>query len=205
MKDEATDVIPFILLLGVVLSLCMNIILPMYKESKILKYDEIYDKTLTKVEGEQYEYNNSYFPGFSYSEIILVASSQTYFMPTPRVVRLGDSIFAIQAKVVQVNQPNAPTIPNSQNYIPDNLDTANIIKNAIYKWCLDYSTRYGSDGFKLRFQLRFTPAETESTDDDCYSLYVIGNTDANDLIYLRCLSDGEVEVKNGLNYSLLTK
>lgn len=194
MKDEALDFLPMILLLGLVVSISFRLIMPIYRESQELVYTERYDKTLQKIEGEQYYSNNSTDPNLTYEEAILEIGSQSYFMPAPRVIDVGGKVFAIQPNSTSIANPEeAYTATATDEYIPGNRASLAMIKDAMYKWCTDYTARYGKDGFKLKFAVRFTTSNIEGESDDCYSLYIVAIDKKGDQFYLRCKDNGYVE------------
>lgn len=199
MKDEPIDIIPFIILLGLVVSLSLGITMPMYRKALSIETDEVYDKTVADQTGAMYEKNNSsILPGYSYAEMVLYIANQSYFMPVPRVIDIGGEVVSIQAEAEEMKDPNASyTVKESEDYIPENYATLYRCQNMLNKWCSAYTTLHHSDGHKLRFTIRFTTGDIENQSDDCYSLYVIGRdtTDKNEEdIYFRCLENGRTEL-----------
>ena len=173
MKDEPIDIIPFIALLAVVVSLAINIVLPDYRKSFLLRYDEIADKTVSIMEGTNYYVENLGYSGNTYSETILYLDNQNYFMPEPRLIDIGGTILSIEDVPVELEPGDIDLRVGSESYVPDNSGTAYLCKEALYNWCNQFTARHGQDGKYLRFAFRYTPGETESLGDDRYALYVV--------------------------------
>lgn len=210
MKDEALDFLPMILLLGLVVSISFNLIMPIYKTSVELQYSESYDKTFAKVEGEQHKYDNSVLNGLTYEEMVLHLAAQTYFMPNPRVLDVGGEVFAIQPGAVTVTDPNAAyTATPTDEYVPNNRATLENVRVALNDWCTRYTTRYGKDGHNLVFAIRFTTGTIEGPTDDCYALYVKVVDGVGNEYWSKCLANGYIDqtVANGqpIYAKMLTK
>ena len=239
MKDEALDFLPMVALMGIVLSISLNLLMPLYATSRNLKYSERYDKTAVWLDGGIYDddnygeseenisgadtvharypvvssfylknlgkvYEDAYmYSNFSYEEIILVIGSQTYFMPSPRIIDVGSKVLTIQADATAINKPNVQWKDNNTTeFIPENRGSLATVKNAVFSWCAAHTNRYAnSNGFKLHFDLRFSTGINEGENDDCYALHAVGfNWDPEEkgatIKYFRCLPGGTLENYN---------
>lgn len=194
MKDEALDFIPMIVLLGLVISICFGLILPIYRESRELIYTESYDKVLGKVQGEsRYRSGDNTINHLSYEEAILTLGGQSYFMPNPRIIDIGGKVYQVQASAISMADPGTKYDGPTNEYIPGNRNTLKSIKDTLNNWCTEFSNKYGQNGFKLHFTIRFTAGVNEGESDDCYALYVIGLDEYRQEVYLKCLNNGYIE------------
>lgn len=209
MRDEPLDLIPLTVLLGIVVAISMGIMIPMYREAQQLKYDVTYDKVVTSVEGQMD--NNEVTEGYSYTEMVLLISKQTYFMPQPRVIDIGGQVLAIQPEVTDAIKPGEFVESGYEgattNFIPENTTSAALAKSYINTWCTKYNAMHsGENSYDFAFDLRFTTGTVEGESDDCYTLYVLAKTNPeNETIRLRCLANGQLEEKPNLDYDIMIK
>lgn len=205
MRDEPLDLIPLVVLLGIVVSISMGIMIPMYREAQQLKYEVSYDKVVTAVEGQTDD--NEIADGYSYTEMVLLISKQTYFMPQPRVIDIGGSVMAIQPEVTDVVNPGESYDYTGATtaFTPENVATASLVKSYLSNWCKAYSTKYpGTDGYKLCFDLRYTTGDEDGPQDDCYALYVLAkDKKSGDIFRLKCLANGLIETKENVDYDII--
>lgn len=206
MKDEPLDIIPFILLLGIVIAISMNIMIPLYRDASMLKYDVNYDKTVSAIEGEMYYNNSEVSEGFDYHEMVLLLGRQTYFMPMPRAIDIGGTVVAIQPDTTDVVKPGEGyTEPDAEMYIPDNSNTSALVRQKLYDWCTAFTAKTGKNGFDLLFDIKFTTNEKEEASDDCYTVCVVAkDSEYGNLLKLRCLPGGNLESTNS-PYDLVYK
>lgn len=204
MKDEPLDIIPMIILLGIVVAISMNIMIPLYRGARELRYSERYDKAMTPIEGEMYNNSTEVGEGYNFTEMVLLLAKQTYFMPQPRVMDIGGSVVEIQPEAESMQNPNESyTEKPTEDYIPDSTGTAERVRQLLYNWCVSYTAKSGKDGFKLKFNMVFTVGDREGGSDDCYMLCVAARQEDGKTVYLKCLPNGEIETKPNLDYEIL--
>ncbi|MBR1453188.1 MAG: hypothetical protein IJ593_00865 [Lachnospiraceae bacterium] len=207
MKDEAFDFLPLLLLLGITISLCFNLLMPNYYKSRDINQSEVYDKTAARIEGVQY-YNNSILdssPDLTYEEAILTMGSQNYFMPEPRLIKIAGESFSVQTETVDFQDENVSYIyTNADVYIPNDRSTYREIKNAVYKWCNDFTSKSGRSGFKLHFAIKYSIEKPTLQSDNCYSLCVVAYDAYGNRVYLGCEKDGYLSYK-GKNIAIDSK
>lgn len=203
MKDEAFDIIPLIVLLGILVSLSMGIMIPLYRDSQTLKYDVKYDKTVTASDGYLYDNTSEVEIGYSYEEIILMLGKQSYMMPSPRRIDVCGSMMGIEADTADGADPTTGVAADLDVfYVPDDMATILRIKQIMQDWCTKYTQIYGENGFNLQFEVRFTTGDTEDESDDCYAVFILAKNNLNEIIRLKCLENGYIDEYNG-TYKIL--
>lgn len=193
MKDETFDLIPLVILLGILVSLSMKLMVPLYRDSQNLKYDVRYDKTVTASDNYLYDTTSSVGIGYSYEELILMLGKQSYFMPSPRKIDLCGKLIGIKADTV--DKKNLDNLSDDLDimYVPDDIQTTIDIKQILQDWCNKYTQNYGENGFNLQFEVRFTTGNTEDDEDDCYAVYILGKNSLGEIKRLKCLDGGKVD------------
>lgn len=178
MDNSAVDFIVLIVLLGVIIAVCINLSVPMLKESKELMYQENYDKTVTALKSERFE--DGYDGCMSVQEVVICILSQNFFMPNPRIIDIAGQ----QIKVF-----------NTAGYSPYALDVGNEAYTQIQNWFNQFSLRSEPDIVlvdkptninEARFIIQYDMNDPDKTcihkttecpnngdeSDDTYSLYI---------------------------------
>ena len=199
MHDSALDFIIFIIVLGIVVSISFNLVIPIVKESQELKYSEQYDKTIQIIQGDKAEEQTD--GNYSIEEIVLQVMGQSYFMPYPRVVDLAGEKIDIQAD--KGFSPVAKTV-GMQAYV--GIETwaneykangADNIDNKLLDYGLELTDGVLPDVKDMRFRLQFDYGELEEDTDDTYALYISINVrDLGSRIeeqqLFKCLTGGNI-------------
>lgn len=210
MKDEAFDFLPMIILLGIIIPICFGLSMNSYKYSREALYNERYDKTASQATGEVYYSNNSVYDNYSYEDAILAVSYQTYFMPSPRIIKIGDTAFSIQKDTPVNALPVEPYPYPVKEFIPQSRATLDDVAKAMNNWCDAYNNNNGlntestGSAYNLRFAIRFTVAELEKEADDCYSLYVVVYDSDGKKEYKRCLDGGNLDIPASASVKYIT-
>lgn len=230
MKDEPLDIIPMIVLLGLVVAISMSLIIPMYRDAQMLKYDVLYDKSVTSIEGGSEDIINIK-DGFTAAEVSLMVGGQSYFMPHPRIVDVCGTKLEIQPDAQSVDKvfdpnagnavdPDAPVGPDEggagdpdpgpdpgaggthgEEFTPKTYETYVRVRNLINEWYIAYKAASSdANASNLKFDIRFTTGDLETDDDDCYAVCVLGKDEFGKIRYLKCKSGGLID--NPKNYPL---
>lgn len=197
MRDEPLDFLPMIFLLGVVVSICFGLIMPIYKDSRELVYNEVYDKTLARAEGEKY-YDDIGEPFWTFQEAVLTLADQEYFMPSPRVIKIGNKAYKIQDESSLSDEAySGPT----DTYLPDTRGTLEAIFEQMRTTCNNINSVNGSinglsgKAYKLKYTTRLTTGTVEGKTDDCYILCVVAKDRNGKYKYLEVRADGTINTE----------
>lgn len=163
MHDSGLDFLEFIILLGVVLAITFNTVIPIMKESNDLYYSETYDKTASKLNGLSAE--DAYDGAMTVEEVTLAVIGQNYFMPNPGKL----NICGLDIEV-----------SNNIAFSPNSLDLGNKTRVSIQNWYNKFKTNGYSIDFEdvpmdigsARFMIMFDMNSGDTNSDDTYSLYI---------------------------------
>ena len=197
MLDGVLDFLVMMLVLGVVTGTSMNLTIPIVEEVNQLAYDEIYDKTAEKIQGDNYVYKGDGCMG--YEELILTIMNQTYFMPKPRMMDVCGEVLAVKpdqpddsAVTGESGVPPAFNGDDALEFVENDINVGNWARNQIHNW-------YVASDFthipitELRFDMRFDLGETEQYSDDMYAVFILhqGPNDKEPTLH-RCLAGGRI-------------
>ena len=218
MKDEATDIIILIILIGATIAIAFNTLVPTYRAARELQYDVVYDKSVKSLNGAYYGEDMNIDEGKTYEEMILTLGTQSYFMPTPRVLDICGNGYSIQSQAKAAGNTSLDKYADvgqaveeiTDDYIPNTETTLDDVKQALYTWGVNFRDKEDSSkigiGYatKLKYSLRFTVGDSEELTDDCYSVYILAKDSIGKTHYFRCTAGGDYTVpSNILNYSLV--
>lgn len=196
MKDEPLDFLPILVLLAIVIPICLGLGMKTYKNSVELVRNENYDKTVKQKVGEQYYSNNDTPSDMSYTEAVLTAVNQNYFMPIPRVIDAGTTVFQIQSESTElVNPGGSYSATEFYDYIPGGAGTRNKVHDSMLTWCETYDKEHkdilGSSrtSFAFSYNYRFTTGTEEGVSDDKYVLCIAAYDSDGNKMYLDCTYD----------------
>lgn len=199
MQDSALDFITFIIVLGIVVAISFNLVIPIVKDSQQLIHQEQYDKTIQKAQGDIADTNVD--GTYSIEEIVLQVMGQSYFMPYPRVIDLGGTRLIIEA---------------DQGFSPITKGIGMQAYEAVETWANDYRAKgiasvnnklltYGLEAVDyslpavkdMRFKLQFDYGDTEDETDDSYALHISINcrdlgTGVEEQVLFKCLPSGNI-------------
>ena len=153
MHDSALDFIIFIIIFVVASVFSVNAIIPLTKESKELVYDEQYDKTVQKLQGEKVEIIGD--GSMSIEEITLQIMGQSYFMPAPRKIRIGTDEYDIvvdKGFTPTSKSFGTPVYQNIENWA-NSFRTKDIV--AINNYLNDYNLELADNVLPLVKDMRF--------------------------------------------------
>ena len=196
MKDEPIDFLPLILLLGVIISISFNFIMPLYKSSRELVYQEVYDKTVSKANGViEYTKSTQDAPYWSFQEAVLTIAGQGYFMPSPRVLKIGNKAFKIQEddNAAAYSGPTTDFTPDTRGALSQVHSAMVTVGNAINSVSLT-----SGKAFKLRYSMRFSTGTVEGRSDDCYTLCVVAKDEYGNFVFLEVKGDGTLDTQGKL-------
>lgn len=190
MQDSALDFMVFIIVLGVVVSIGFNLMVPMLKDSRNLYYQENYDKTVGELRGDRAALD--YDRCMSRDEIILTVMGQTYFMPKPGTIDIGG---------VKIE------VANNIAFSPRSMDIGVEARDAIDRWFSRFKSSSAFHKFKsppsnvrnARFKLMFSMNNPNNKYDDTYSLYILlrkNGADAEEELF-KCELNGTLKDRNG--------
>ena len=185
MYRPALGFMVFILVLGIVVPISLNTIMPLTKKTKEMYYTETYDKTVKKLEGDIAD--TDYDGAMSIEEVILTVMGQTYFLPKPGYLDVcGTRIDIVDNISFSTNSDSVAMQANT----------------AITNW---YSKFNAPTGYtkpprnKARFRFEFSMNEASNKDDDSYSLYIeLDRDDGTGKRMFRCDANGAVTRKGGI-------
>lgn len=209
MHDSALDFVTFIIVLGIVVAISLNLVIPIVKDSQQLVYQEQYDKTIEKIQGDMAEPQTD--GSYSIEETVLQIMGQSYFMPEPRIISIAGTEIEVRENV---------------GFTPLSKPIGNNAYLAIENWAKAFVEEFGDNdltkfnnkifnkglkaeslpGIKdMRFRIKFDYGDLDETSggkpadtDDTYALYVI--IDCIDLDTgivepqeFKCLSGGDIK------------
>lgn len=202
MHDSAFDFIIFIVVMGIVVSMGFNLVVPLVKVSSELIYEQNQDKTIQRVQGERVE---ELVDGHSsIEEIVLQVMGQSYYMPSPRVVEIAG--YKIEIEAEQGFSPVAKGV--GMRAYRETETWANEFRArglaALNNRLLNYGLVYVEGAVPrvedMRFRLHFDYGELESTSDDTYSLHIVlkcrdlGTNTVREYFF-KCLPGGHIVIK----------
>lgn len=208
MADDAIDFLGLILVLGLVVAIAFNLVIPMFDESNELKYEGNYDKTVQQLNTEKLDtFDSTYTAG----EIVTTLITQNYFMPSPRVIEIAG---------------NETKVENLEGYSPYSRDLAVGMVNKLRSWFTQFKAGGSSTGYTnilnppasiddARFVIRFNMNDPDITclhkvtkcpyngteSDDTYSIYIVvrGKNQKKGEPAQECLllPNGKIQLKKG--------
>lgn len=185
MHDVALDFVVMILILGVVVATGFNLIIPVIKTIDNICYNETYDKTVGKLEGDKYI--DTFDGCIGSNDVILLAMGQTYFMPSPGILDIGGNIIEISDNI---------------SFSPNSLGVGTDAKSAINNWYSSFNTSSMRSKFKdfptnirnARFKVMYSGDVA-----DRYSLFILltRNNSTAEPEFFRCEPNGKVRDRGG--------
>ena len=202
MSKDAIDLIPFMVIIGLLLKLSLSIVMPIYNNSFDLKYDMIQDKTARKTDTYIEYATNTRDPGYSFDEMVLLIASQSQFMPDPKLIIIGSKVLVISSGDSSTLVRQGYEDP-ALTYVPNSAETMAYVSGIMEEWAGQFDGLHEGLGVRakdLRFALRFYPGDNEHYDakkkDDHFVLCILarerGNLRLNRSV--RCLKDGYITI-----------
>lgn len=190
MHDSALDFLVFILVLGLVVALGFNFTIPVVKQAKEMSYVETYDKTADNLKG--LNITNDYDGCLSSDEIVLMAMSQTYFMPKP-------GFMEINGQAIKVS--------DSMAFSPNSLSIGSQVDTEIKNWFNRYKSSSTINKLdnppkqlkNARFKITYSMNDPDDIEDDSYSLFILltRNDEGARAELFKCEKDGKLRDKDG--------
>ena len=215
MSKDAIDLIPFMVIIGLLLKLSLSIVMPIYNNSFDLKYDMIQDKTARKTDTYIEYATNTRDPGYSFDEMVLLIASQSQFMPDPKLIIIGSKVLVISSGDSSTLVRQGYEDP-ALTYVPNSAETMAFVSGIMEEWAEQFTAKHGSlkkvgpsgedipiTVKDLRFALRFYPGENvnyaDKKNDDHFVLCLVARERGNLRLnrYIRCLKDGDITLDAG--------
>lgn len=190
MQDSALDFLVFIIVMGVVVTLGMNLTVPVVKKSKELYYSESYDKTVGKLEGERAVTEAD--GAMTRDELVLTAIGQNYFIPDPGYLYVcGDTI----------------KVSDNKAFSPNSVNVGLQVLTDLNTWFTQFNSSASKSKFtgapgdvtQARFRIEFDMNKPDDKADDTYSVYILlklNKANAKNEIY-KCMPNGRVADRKG--------
>lgn len=210
MVEGALDFVIMVFVVAACLSVCMGLMVPMVKESKQLVYDEIYNKSVDRLDGDRVLTNPEVcVPA---GKISLCGMGQKSFMPEPRKI-------GIAGEMIDVGDTGA-TGDDEGGYAARRVDIGNRIYKGIDEWfdtfisgpsysnlvnppeSLQTSSKI-VNGEEINttalFTFMYDTNRTEDKADDSFALYikVTENKPFAEPQLYKCLPGGRLQSKEG--------
>lgn len=220
MVEGALDFVIMVFVVAACLSVCMGLMVPMVKESKQLVYDEVYNKSVDRLDGDRVLTNPEVcVPA---GKISLCGMGQKSFMPEPRKISIPrgkNRPVDMPVDIIDVGDTGA-TGDDEGGYAARRKDIGERIYRDIEEWFGDFTSgpSYSNlvnppeslqtsskivNGEEINttalFTFMYDTNRTEDKADDSFALYikVTENKPFAEPQLYKCLPGGKLQSKEG--------